>query len=105
MNITNFFHLGRMMSPSKSGYCKQYPDGHPVFNANICTSQGKKIWYGDIDLIRDADKLKQLAADLGEGFYVLREMDGRFQNEDRPLIENAVAKVTDTAVTITPSQY
>jgi hypothetical protein len=86
----NFTRSGRMMSGSKRG-----PEGHVcVWNANLCTKDGGKFWFGDLDLTDDAADLKALAAEKGCDVYVLREMDARFHNEAKPLLENAVAVVT-----------
>lgn len=82
--------IGRMISASKTS-----PKGHVcVFNANLCTKEGGKFWFGDIDLTDDAEQLKTLAAEKGEDVYVLREIDARFMNEAKPLLQNAVAIVT-----------
>ena len=83
-----FDHMGRMISGNKSG-----PKGHVcVWNANVCTKSKGKIWFGDLDLTKDGDELKALAAREGETIYVLREMDGRFMNEAKPLLDRAVAR-------------
>ena len=82
--------MGRMINSSKAS-----PKGHVcVFNANICTKKDGKFWFGDVDLTDDVEQLKALAAEKGEDIYILREMDARFKNEAKPLLENAVAIVT-----------
>lgn len=83
---------GRMISASKIA-----PKGHVcVFNANICTKDNGKIWFGDIDLTTDEAALKEFAAEKGCDLYVLRERDARFLNEAAPLLENAVAIIKPT---------
>lgn len=77
---------GRLLSGSKAGY-----KGNAVFNANLCTKE-KKIWFGDIDLDKDRSKLQSIANEIGT-IYVLREMDGRFENEASPLLNKAVLVV------------
>jgi hypothetical protein len=92
----NWKFPGRMLSMTKHS-----PEGHVcVWNANVCTKSKGKIWYGDIDLTDDADDLRNLATSEGEDVYVLREMDGRFYNEQNPKFENAVALVDKNGVTI-----
>lgn len=87
--MIDFGRMGRMISGSKTG-----PKGHVcVFNANVCTKTKGKIWFGDIDLTDDADDLKALARREAETIYVLREMDARFMNEAKPLLQNAVATI------------
>lgn len=81
---------GRMISGSKSGYLNHYPKNLAVFNANICTKNEGKIWYGDIDLTLDREQLSELAKSLENDVYVLYEMDARFENEASPKLENAV---------------
>ena len=82
---------GRMISASKSGYREQYPDNLSIFNANVCTDEGK-IWWGDIDVTLSKEDLINLAVGTGKTVYVLYEMDGRFENEDNPKIEEAAVK-------------
>jgi hypothetical protein len=80
---------GTMLSASKSGYSTKYPDHLVVFNGNLIV-KGKKIWYGDIDVTLSKSKIDALGKELKSPVYVLREMDARFENEDKPLIEKAV---------------
>ncbi len=81
--------IGRMISGSKSGYCQRNPDNLVVFNANVCTDTGK-VWFGDLDITKDADKLKEAAEAMNCRLYVLYEGDARFNNEAKPLLEKAV---------------
>lgn len=74
--------MGRMISSSKSGYRERYPDNLVIFNANIITEKGGKVWYGDLDITRDFDVLKEIADELQEDLYILRELDARFGNEN-----------------------
>ena len=84
---TKFFTCGRMISGTKN-----VPDWQDcVFNANVCTKTHGKIWFGDLRLTTDGEKLHDLATKVGETIYVLREFDARFENEVRPLFEKAVA--------------
>jgi hypothetical protein len=81
---------GRMISGSKSGYSSRYPTNLAVFNANVCTQNEGKIWYGDIDLTLSREELSELARLLETEVYVLYEMDARFGNEASPKLDNAV---------------
>lgn len=91
--VDSFFNampLGRMISGSKSGYMSRNPDNLVVFNANLCTKERGKIWFGDLDLSKDDKLLEQFAKALAQDLYVLREHDARFDNEESPKFENAV---------------
>lgn len=92
----DFLPFGRMLSGSKSGYSQRFPNNRPVFNANVCTKEDGKIWYGDLDLAleRDATALQNLANTLGRDVYVLSEHDARFQYEDAPQYDRAVQVFT-----------
>jgi len=81
-------HPGRMISGSKSGYRQRFPHNLTVFNANLCT-ESEKIWWGDIDLTFDYEKLEILANAIDKKIYVLYEMDGRFENEEKPRLDQA----------------
>ena len=78
----NGFRLGRMISWSKSWYREKYPDHLVVFNANIITKSRGKIWYGDLDITFEIEKLKKIAKILNEDLYILYESDARFENEN-----------------------
>jgi hypothetical protein len=80
---------GRMISGSKSGYRDRNPNNLVVFNSNICTDAGK-IWFGDVDVTADLNVLCEAAKSSNSKFYVLYEMDGRFENEERPRIDRAI---------------
>lgn len=82
---------GRMISGSKSGYRRRFPDNFPVFNANICTKESGKIWYGDLDIVTDFDVLVKCAKEVKEDLYILSEMDARFENEKSPLMDGYYA--------------
>jgi hypothetical protein len=82
---------GRMISGSKSGYRERYPSNLAIFNANLCIESGK-IWFGDLDLSLEKEKLVEISSEMGETVYVLYEMDGRFEHEDSPRLDRAVAK-------------
>jgi hypothetical protein len=94
---------GRMISGSKTGFCKRHPDHFPVFNANVCTDAGK-IWFGDLDLTEDEAKLAELARTLGQKVYVLYDGEGGFGGRDeQPLLENAVLRISpDSSVEHAP---
>lgn len=87
---------GKMISGSKSGYGSLFPNNLVVFNSNVIVVTNdsvSKVWYGDIDITIDRDKLKKMAIDLGVVVYVLYEMDGRFENENTPVIGRYVYRV------------
>ena len=88
---------GRMLSFSKSGYRDQFPDNDVYFNANIFVLGEGKIWYGDIDVTKEKEQLENVAREIGKDLYILREMDGRFGNEelkDSEIITRAMCKIT-----------
>jgi hypothetical protein len=83
---------GKMISASKGQYNFDNPDNFVIFNANVCTETGK-LWHGDLDLTLELDKLIQAATELDLTLYILYEMDARFENENKPLIEKAALTV------------
>jgi hypothetical protein len=82
---------GRMISNSKSAYKEKYPHHLVIFNSNLCTSD-YKIWWGDLDLTKSQNELSSLAEALGEDIYVLYELDGRFEHENKPLTSKFAVK-------------
>lgn len=84
-------YCGRMISGSKS-----VPAGQKaVFNANIVTKTHGKVWFGDINITKDGEILKEIAGLIGEPLYILREMDCRFEHEDDP-IDLLITKAVET---------
>ena len=82
---------GAMISGSKTMYRNRYPNNFAIFNANVCVGLDK-VWWGDLDVTVSKDKLISLAKVLNDVVFVLYEMDGRFENEDEPLINDYVIK-------------
>jgi hypothetical protein len=82
---------GRMISNSKSAYKEKNPNNLVIFNANVCTNDFK-IWWGDLDLTESIEELSDLAEALEEDIYVLYELDGRFENENKPLVNKFAVK-------------
>jgi len=87
--VSNLGYNGRMISGSKSGYSRAHKKNLAVFNANVCTENGK-IWYGDLDVTIDHLSLRATSLASGMDIYVLFEMDGRFENEDSPRLDKAL---------------
>lgn len=82
---------GHMLSGSKSGYDEQNSKSLTIFNANLIITGYGKVWHGDIDITKSEEQLKFIAKGFGGAvIYVLYEMDGRFDNEENPKIEQAV---------------
>jgi hypothetical protein len=96
---------GRMISQSKNNYREQHPRNLVVFNANVCLSPGGKIWHGDLDLTVEESQVVDLARRTGAIVYVLDERAGRFENEQSPLIAEAVYSVTPSGHTMFPAAY
>jgi hypothetical protein len=83
---------GKMISASKSTYARTFPDHIIVFNSNIFVGK-TKIWYGDLDVTESMDKLKEISEATGSPVHVLLEMDGRFDKERNPSLDNFIAKI------------
>lgn len=95
--INKGFIPGRLIAASKSSYRSKFPDNEVYFNANIFVLGEGKIWHGDLDITRDFDTLKEIASLLDEDLFILREMDGRFENEDLPdgeIISRSACKIS-----------
>ena len=88
---------GRMISGSKSRFREMFPKHAPIFNSNLVIDN-KKVWHGDIDLTLDTGALKEISESLNKKIYVLYEMDGRFENEEKPLIHKFVLSVEGETV-------
>jgi len=82
---TNGLMLGRMIAASKSTYCQEHQGELVIFNANVLTKTHGKIWYGDLNVTLDFDKLKDIADKIGEDLYILMEGDARFGYEKKPI--------------------
>lgn len=91
------FLNGRLISGSKSFYREKNPDNEVYFNANIFVLGEGKIWYGDIDVTLERESLEEIAREIGKDLFILRESDGRFQNEnleDSEIIRRSICKIS-----------
>lgn len=90
------FPFKRMISGSKSGYRRMFPEHDVMFNANIFTPSGT-FWNGDLDITKDCFALQELCNGIGEEMIIVSEMlgwdgaDGRTYEE---LSGDAHAKFT-----------
>lgn len=83
--------FGRLVSSSKSLYRKKYPNHKVIFNARIYTKddyekykntdikdwfkgQELEIWYGDLDLTLDKNKLLKISKELNQNFVITNEL-------------------------------
>jgi len=82
---TNGLIMGRIIAESKGEYCKEHQGELIIFNANIIIKKQGKIWYGDININLDFDKLKNIADKLKEDLYILLEGDARFGYENQSI--------------------
>jgi len=95
--INEGLNEGRMVCGSKSLYREMFPENEVYFNANVFVLGEGKIWYGDLDVTKDREALENVAGLIGKDLYVLREMDGRFENEsldDSEIIRRSTCKIT-----------
>ena len=86
---------GRMISSSKGRYRHDNPQNIVYFNANVCTQKDGKMWYGDIDLTVESEKIIEAAKELNLKLLILSESDARFDNEEKPLLDEAMATVSN----------
>ena len=81
----NNLMMGRIIAESKQDYVLQHQGNLVIFNANIITKSSGKIWYGDLDITKDFDNLKNVADKLQEDLYILTEHDARWGAENDPI--------------------
>lgn len=74
-----------------------------IFNANLYDAKADKIWYGDLEIERDAEALLKLS-DVSGPIYVLWERDGRFPKQAPTMAyikDRAIVTVQNGAITYT----
>lgn len=81
---------GKILTWSKSVYREQHPNDVIVFNSNIFI-EGVKMWFGDLNVTKSREMLSNFAKEYDTEMYVLYELDGRFECEYKPRLENAAA--------------
>ena len=94
-------HNGRMLSSSKSAYSSAHPGHRIFFNGNVYDLQGNKLWYGDVDLTKDAAALAAVARAVG-GIFVTREQPFRWDPRTPASLANACLGEFPAAVRIDP---
>jgi len=90
----------RMISASKTYYRQAHPDHKVLFNANIFVKGLKKVWWGDLDITREAFLLQAVADEIDKELIIVPEMYGRFGAEDREFKEI----MEDAYVVFTPGK-
>jgi hypothetical protein len=86
-------HKGKLITGSKGRYRYNNPNNIVVFNSNVVLAHTHNvIWSGDLDITLDHKKLSTLAKAVGD-FFVIHEMDGRFENASKPKLDDYVVLV------------
>jgi hypothetical protein len=93
--------VGRIFG-SKTGYHRSHPKNIYIPNANICTKEHGKIWYGDLDLTVDAETLKKISKKLKTPLYVFYEMDARWK---APEFIDAIFEITNKKMNLLKPGY
>ena len=83
---------GKLSVPaSKGAYRELFPRHVYVANGRVYLADGRCLWWGDLDLsTQDCDRLRQLAAVLGEALCVLHEAHAP-DREPQPDLSRRVA--------------
>ena len=69
-------HCNRVISWSKSGYRKARPKNEVIFNSMAYTPRGRLVWYGDIDLTLEHQKVVKSMKKLN-----IKELHFQFEND------------------------
>lgn len=100
---------GKLIAGSKSGYRSRYPQNLALFNANVCIQNAdgntEKIWWGDIDISKSRNSLREISFEFETDIYVLFEMDGRFENERNPRIDRFVYRANSNGTEALGNRY
>lgn len=72
-----FGYPGRLLDGSKRSYSERHPESVVYFNACVFDANGRQIWFGDIDLTIDAERLQAAANEQGSELHVTPEQPFR----------------------------
>jgi hypothetical protein len=75
--MTVGLHLSRLIGLSKTGFIRRHPQHAAIFNATIADAEGRRLWWGDLDLTVDEEALHRLAERAGLDLYIYYEGDSR----------------------------
>jgi len=81
------FHVGRLITGSKSSYRENHPNDLIIFNANILIQSKGKIWHGDLNITKDAKILQRICNEINEKMIIVSEMLCRFGMEEKSYSE------------------
>lgn len=85
---------GRLLGDEKSAVVVAMPGEEILFNACVFDAQGSEVWFGDVSLPADAEKLEDLASSLGE-IYLTPELPYRWKGLPKtPLLDPRVRRFT-----------
>lgn len=90
-------HSGRLISGSKTSYVRAYPDHDVMFNACLFDEYGVEVWFGDIDLTLEADRVQAAADEAGQRLVLTPEWPYRFEGPPDDLTGDDRIRVFDPA--------
>lgn len=94
------FINGRAITWSKRSYREENPNSVCVFNACIVTKKEGQAWFGDLDLTKDADTLREVAFNVEDTLYILSESDAMNLKDNS--VEDMIAQATWDTTKETP---
>jgi hypothetical protein len=93
---------GRAICGSKRVYREENPNSVCVFDACIVTEKEGQAWFGDLDLTKDTEWLREAAFDNEGTLYVLTDSDAfNLRNNS---IQEMIAKAVWDTTKDTPSK-
>lgn len=73
---------GKIVTGNIDKYMKRNPDSVVIKNANVFIDMGGKIWWGDLDLTRDAKRIQRACNRIGMEILITEESVGRDNLDD-----------------------
>ena len=99
--VAKDLYRGRKLTlPGKeSEYSKKFPTHKPVFDVAVCNLAGDVLWWGDLELQTDADKIQSISEQLGMYLFVIPQRFIRYEKFNKDMAKNCVF------ITKEPKQY
>jgi hypothetical protein len=92
-------YLGRKLTYDQATYEKEHRQRKPVFDVAICNLAGDAIWWGDLELSIDSEKIQNISEELGMYLFVIPQKFLRYERFNKNMAKNCVF------ITKEPRQY
>lgn len=83
-------YLGRKLTYDQATYASEHRQRKPVFDVAICDLEGNAIWWGDLEMAVDTDKIQAISEEIGKYLFVIPQKFLRYERFNKSMAKDCI---------------